>query len=413
MIELGVNIDHVATLRQARRTWEPDPVWAAVEAHLGGADGITVHLREDRRHINDDDVRKLRELTQVKLNLEMAATPEMVDIAARLKPEMAMFVPEGRQEVTTEGGLDILADEAEWAMFLDEGDELAGLPGFLLSAMRGAAEERGQAGRYAVTLSRSIIEPFLTYSARRDLREKAFHAFTHRGENGGETDNRDNVARILSLRAEKARLLGYAHYAALKLDDTMAKDAGSVLGLLEPVWESAKRKAADDEAELGRIAAANGSNEPLAAWDWRYWQEKLRAEKYDFDEAQLKPYLQLERIADAQADIGRHVPAADQRHAKIAPDHVAEVGQVLVPNRFVQTHLRGDALDLILRRVISEDRHGRITRHEADQEEDHRGRDEDLQEHLQQTPRQKCSHSVSGPSTTCRARHHARSPESS
>ncbi|MCB1959597.1 MAG: pyridoxine 5'-phosphate synthase [Rhodocyclaceae bacterium] len=112
MIELGVNIDHVATLRQARRTWEPDPVWAAVEAHLGGADGITVHLREDRRHINDDDVRKLRELTQVKLNLEMAATPEMVDIAARLKPEMAMFVPEGRQEVTTEGGLDILADEA-------------------------------------------------------------------------------------------------------------------------------------------------------------------------------------------------------------------------------------------------------------------------------------------------------------
>ena len=112
MIELGVNIDHVATLRQARRTWEPDPVWAAVEAHLGGADGITVHLREDRRHINDGDVRKLRDLTQIKLNLEMAATPEMVGIAAALKPEMAMFVPEGRQEVTTEGGLDIVSQEA-------------------------------------------------------------------------------------------------------------------------------------------------------------------------------------------------------------------------------------------------------------------------------------------------------------
>ncbi|QID17775.1 pyridoxine 5'-phosphate synthase [Nitrogeniibacter mangrovi] len=112
MIELGVNIDHVATLRQARRTWEPDPVWAAVEAHLGGADGITVHLREDRRHINDDDVRKLRELTQIKLNLEMAATDEMVAIAQRMRPEMAMFVPEGRQEITTEGGLDIVAREA-------------------------------------------------------------------------------------------------------------------------------------------------------------------------------------------------------------------------------------------------------------------------------------------------------------
>ena len=112
MIELGVNIDHVATIRQARQTYEPDPVWAAVEAHLGGADGITVHLREDRRHIQDEDVRRLKELTQTKLNLEMAATEEMVGIACRLKPEMAMLVPEGRHEVTTEGGLDVAGQES-------------------------------------------------------------------------------------------------------------------------------------------------------------------------------------------------------------------------------------------------------------------------------------------------------------
>jgi pyridoxine 5-phosphate synthase len=111
MIELGVNIDHVATIRQARRTYEPDPVWAAVEAHLGGADGITVHLREDRRHIQDEDVRRLRELTHIKLNLEMAATDEMIAIACRVRPEMAMLVPEGREEVTTEGGLDIVSRE--------------------------------------------------------------------------------------------------------------------------------------------------------------------------------------------------------------------------------------------------------------------------------------------------------------
>jgi len=111
MIELGVNVDHVATVRQARRTYEPDPVWAAVEAHLGGADGITVHLREDRRHIQDEDVRRLRELTHIRLNLEMAATAEMVEIAARIKPEMAMLVPEGRHEITTEGGLDIVSKE--------------------------------------------------------------------------------------------------------------------------------------------------------------------------------------------------------------------------------------------------------------------------------------------------------------
>jgi len=112
MIELGVNIDHVATVREARKTHEPDPVWAAVEAHLGGADGITVHLREDRRHIQDHDVRRLRELTHIKLNLEMAATDEMVGIASALKPEMAMLVPEGRHEVTTEGGLDVAGQEA-------------------------------------------------------------------------------------------------------------------------------------------------------------------------------------------------------------------------------------------------------------------------------------------------------------
>ena len=107
MIELGVNIDHVATIRQARRTYEPDPVWAAIEAHLGGADGITVHLREDRRHIQDDDVRRLVELTHVKLNLEMAATNEMVKLACDIKPQLVMLVPEGRQEITTEGGLDV------------------------------------------------------------------------------------------------------------------------------------------------------------------------------------------------------------------------------------------------------------------------------------------------------------------
>jgi len=113
VIELGVNIDHVATIREARRTYEPDPVWAAVEAHLGGADGITVHLREDRRHIQDDDVRRLRELVHIKLNLEMAATAEMLGIATRLKPEMAMLVPEGRHEITTEGGLDVQAQEVK------------------------------------------------------------------------------------------------------------------------------------------------------------------------------------------------------------------------------------------------------------------------------------------------------------
>jgi pyridoxine 5-phosphate synthase len=109
MVELGVNIDHVATLRQARKTYEPDPVWAAAESELGGADGITVHLREDRRHINDRDVRLLRQTVQCKLNLEMSLTPEIIAIAAEVAPDQATLVPERREEVTTEGGLDLTA----------------------------------------------------------------------------------------------------------------------------------------------------------------------------------------------------------------------------------------------------------------------------------------------------------------
>lgn len=110
MALLGVNIDHVATIRQARRTVEPDPVWAAALAELGGADVITVHLREDRRHIQDRDVRLLRETVQVKLNLEMAAEPTITDIAVALRPQQATLVPERREEVTTEGGLDVVGN---------------------------------------------------------------------------------------------------------------------------------------------------------------------------------------------------------------------------------------------------------------------------------------------------------------
>ncbi|MBL8583491.1 MAG: M3 family metallopeptidase [Rhizobiaceae bacterium] len=199
-------------------------------------------------------------------------------------------------------GQNVLADERSWALYLDAGD-LAGLPDFLRSAMAEAAESRGHPGRFAVTLSRSIYEPFLSFSERRDLREQVFRAFTMRGQNGGETDNTAVVRDILALRAEKARLLGYGSYAELKLDDTMAKTPKAVLGLLEPVWDKAREKAAADSAELQRLAAEAGSNEPIAGWDWRFWQERLRAEKFAFDEAELKPYLQLDRIIEACFDV--------------------------------------------------------------------------------------------------------------
>ena len=199
-------------------------------------------------------------------------------------------------------GQNVLADEKDWALVLT-GNDLAGLPDFLRDSMAEASEERGRKGEYAVTLSRSIVIPFLTFSDRRDLREKAFQAFIHRGQNGGATDNGEIVRKTLALRAEKAKLLGYDNYAAFKLDDTMAKTPDAVMGLLEPVWQKALEKAAADQAELQAVAAEAGRNDPIAPWDWRYYAEKLRAQKFAFDEAALKPYLQLDRVIDACFDV--------------------------------------------------------------------------------------------------------------
>jgi peptidyl-dipeptidase Dcp len=199
-------------------------------------------------------------------------------------------------------GQNVLADEKDWVLFLEEND-LVGVPDFLRDSMAEAAALWEKPGAFAVTLSRSIVIPFLTFSSRRDLREKAFHAFAKRGENGGATDNGENVRKTLALRAEKAKLLGYDTYAALKLDDTMAKTPNAVMGLLNPVWEKARGKAEADRTELQRLAEAEGQNDAIAPWDWRYHAEKLRAEKYDFDEAELKPYLQLDRVIDACFDV--------------------------------------------------------------------------------------------------------------
>ncbi len=202
----------------------------------------------------------------------------------------------------TRFGQNVLADEAEWVLYLSR-DDLAGLPAFLVDAMAEAARSRGREGSFAATLSRSIAEPFLAFSERRDLREKVFRAFTRRGQNGGATDNSEVVGETLALRAEKARLLGYATYADYKLDDTMAKSPQAVHGLLDPVWEKALARAADDEAALGAIAVAEGRNDDIAPWDWRFYAEKLRAERFAFDEAELKPYLKLDNVIAASFDV--------------------------------------------------------------------------------------------------------------
>jgi peptidyl-dipeptidase Dcp len=191
----------------------------------------------------------------------------------------------------------LLKDESDWFMDLAETD-LEGLPGFVVAAARAAGEEKGRPGP-VVTTSRSLIVPFLQFSPRRDLRERAYEAWTSRGARGGETDNRAVAAEILALREERAKLLGYPGFAAYKLETEMAKTPDAVRDLLMRVWSPARARAEVDAAVLEAMMHADGVNGRLEPWDWHYYSDKRRRAEHDLDEAELKPFLQLDRMIEA------------------------------------------------------------------------------------------------------------------
>ncbi len=197
----------------------------------------------------------------------------------------------------TEFTQNLLADEREWFMELSEAD-LEGLPEFVVKAARAAGKEKGVEGP-VVTLARSIVTPFLQFSPRRDLREVAHRAWAARGANGGTHDNRAIAAEILSLREERAKLLGYENFAAYKLETEMAKTPDAVRALLMDVWGPAKAQADKDAEVLTAMMHKDGINGDLEPWDWHYYAEKRRKVEHDLDEAELKPYLQLDRMIEA------------------------------------------------------------------------------------------------------------------
>ena len=196
----------------------------------------------------------------------------------------------------------VLADEQSWTLPLEGEDDLAGLPDVLRTAAREAAEERGLPGKHVVTLSRSSVEPFLQSSRRRDLREKAFRAWIARGDNNDKTDNKAIIAETVALRAERARLLGYDNFAQYRHDDAMAKSPQAVRDLLMRVWQPARERALADRDALQALIQAEGGNFKLAAWDWRYYAEKLRKAHFDLDEGEIKPYLALDNMIAAAFD---------------------------------------------------------------------------------------------------------------
>ncbi|RBI75650.1 peptidase M3 [Roseovarius sp. TE539] len=200
-------------------------------------------------------------------------------------------------ELGTRFTQNLLADETGWYMELEERD-LEGLPDFVVDAARSAGTDRMRGGP-VITLSRSLIVPFLQFSPRRDLRERAFRAWVARGALGGETDNRAIAAEILELRAERAALLGYDSFADFKLETEMAGTPEAVRQLLMDVWEPALARAEADARALTEMLQADGMNGPLEPWDWRYYAERRRAKEHDLDEADVKPYMQLDRMIEA------------------------------------------------------------------------------------------------------------------
>ena len=223
--------------------------------------------------------------------LEPKAKKRMAAIAARMSV------------LGTHFSQNLLADEQAFVLVLESEADLAGLPEAVRAAAAQTASERGHKGKHAVTLSRSSIEPFLQYSARRDLREKAFNAWIMRGSNGGKTDNRKIVAEILGLRAERARLLGFKTAADSALEFSMAKTPDTVRKLLMEVWGPARARAGEERDQLQKAAQAEGGNFKLAAWDWRYYAEKVRKTRYDVDDSEIKPYLQLDSVIAAAFDV--------------------------------------------------------------------------------------------------------------
>jgi peptidyl-dipeptidase Dcp len=251
----------------------------------------SLHRRRDKLGLTAEQQRVLE---RYHLMLKRAGAALDAESKARLAE-----INERLATLGTTFSQNVLADEQGYALVLEGEDDLAGLPDFVRAAARGAAEERGLAGKHVITISRSSVEPFLQFSARRDLREKIFRAWVARGDGGGETDNKAIIAEMVKLRAERARLLGYETFAHYRLDDAMAKTPDAVRGLLDRVWPPARRHAMADRDAMQALVQAEGRNFTLAAWDWRYYAEKLRKVRCDIDETTIKPYFQLDRIIEA------------------------------------------------------------------------------------------------------------------
>ncbi len=282
-----LEIDKEVSLRMARH-WNPIMMNAVLFGRIA-----LLHDNRATLGLTPEQMRLL-ERTYTRFHrsgagLDESAKKRMAEINERLA------------HLGTAFGHHLLGDEQDWFMELGEADR-DGLSDSFVAASRAAAAERGMAGKAIMTLSRSFVEPFLKTSGRRDLREKVFKAFVARGDNGNANDNNETIVEILRLREESAGLLGFPTFAAYRLEDSMAKTPQAVRGLLERVWKPARARALADRDALQALVAEEGGNFALAPWDWRYYAEKLRQVRANFDDASIKPYLSLDHMIEAAFD---------------------------------------------------------------------------------------------------------------
>jgi peptidyl-dipeptidase Dcp len=262
----------------------------------------TLFARVDRLFKTRRRLRLAKEQARVLERYHRAFSNAGAGLPPKAKKRMAAIA--ARMSVLgTHFSQNLLADEQAFVLVLDGEADLAGLPEAVRAAAAQTATERGHKGKHAITLQRSSIEPFLQYSARRDLRERAFTAWITRGAKGGRTDNRKIVAEVLALRAERARLLGFKTAAHLALEFSMAKAPNAVRKLLMEVWGPARTRAGEERDQLQRSVLAEGGNFELAQWDWRYYAEKVRKARFAVDDGEIKPFLQLDSVIAAAFDV--------------------------------------------------------------------------------------------------------------
>jgi len=255
-------------------------------------------------------------LTPEQKRLAWVRWNAFVRAGAKLSPEAKARVAAINKELAglfTTFNQNLLADETDYVLYLEEKD-LAGLPQDVRDAAAQAAREHGKPGEFAILNTRSSMDPFLTYSDRRDLREKVWRTFYSRGDNGDAHDNNAGIKQILKLRAERAKLRGYPTHAHWRLDDAMAKTPDRAIDLMMRVWPSAVARVHQEVAEMQALADKEGGKVKIAPWDYRYYAEKVRAERYALDMNDVKPYLQLDKLRE-----GMHWAAGQLYGFEFAP----------------------------------------------------------------------------------------------